>query len=47
MAKICSVPWLSDDKKRWNWGMYVMLGQTANANGESDYGNVNGIAAWL
>lgn len=36
---------ISDDKKRWNWGMYVMLGQTANANGESDYGTVNGIAA--
>ena len=36
---------VSDEQKRWNWGMYVMLGQTANANGESDYGNVNGIAA--
>ena len=35
---------VSDDKKRWNWGLYVMLGQTANANGESDYGTVNGIA---
>ena len=36
---------VSDDQKRWNWGMYVMLGMTANANGESDYGNINGIAA--
>lgn len=36
---------VSDDQKRWNWGMYVMLGQTANANGESDYGTANGIAA--
>ncbi len=35
---------VDDDKKRWNWGVYVMLGQTANANGESDYGTVNGIA---
>jgi carboxyl-terminal processing protease len=35
---------VSDDQKRWNWGMYIMLGQTANANGQSDYGNVNGIA---
>ncbi len=35
---------ISDDQKRWNWGMYVMLGRTANANSESDYGNVNGIA---
>lgn len=35
---------IDDDKKRWNWGLYVMLGQTANANGESDYGTVNGIA---
>ena len=36
---------IGDDKKRWNWGMYVMLGQTANASGESDYGTANGIAA--
>jgi carboxyl-terminal processing protease len=35
---------ISDDKKRWDWGLYVMLGQTANAQGESDYGTVNGIA---
>jgi carboxyl-terminal processing protease len=33
----------SDDQKRWNWGLYVMLGQTANANDESDYGTVNGM----
>ncbi|WP_373515656.1 S41 family peptidase [Persicitalea sp.] len=36
---------IDDDQKRWNWGMYVMLGQTANANNESDYGTTNGIAA--
>lgn len=35
---------IGDDKKRWNWGMYVMLGQTANANDESDYGTASGIA---
>lgn len=35
---------ISDDQERWKWGAYVMLGQTANANGESDYGTVNGIA---
>jgi carboxyl-terminal processing protease len=34
---------ISDDKERWKWGVYVMLGQTANANGESDYGTINGI----
>ncbi len=36
---------IDDDQKRWNWGMYVMLGRTTNANGESDYGTANGIAA--
>lgn len=35
---------ISDDKNRWQWGMYVMLGQTANVNNESDYGTVNGMA---
>ena len=35
---------IGDDQKRWNWGMYVMLGQTANSLGQSDYGNVNGIS---
>ncbi|WP_353720971.1 S41 family peptidase [Dyadobacter sp. 676] len=36
--------WLvSDDQKRWKWGAYIMLGQTANANGESDYGTVDGM----
>lgn len=35
---------IEDDQKRWKWGFYVMLGQTANVNGESDYGNVNGIS---
>jgi carboxyl-terminal processing protease len=34
---------ISDDKERWKWGVYVMLGQTANANGESDYGTINGM----
>lgn len=36
---------VSDEKKRWNYGLYIMLGQTTNANGESDYGTVNGISA--
>lgn len=37
--------WLvGDDEKRWKWGIYVMLGQTANVNNQSDYGTVNGIA---
>ncbi len=35
---------IGDDKNRWKWGLYLMLGQTTNVNGESDYGNVNGIA---
>ncbi|QRR04128.1 PDZ domain-containing protein [Dyadobacter sandarakinus] len=34
---------ISDDQNRWKWGAYVMLGQTANANDESDYGTVNGM----
>lgn len=34
---------VSDDQERWKWGAYIMLGQTANANGESDYGTVNGM----
>lgn len=34
---------IGDDKNRWKWGLYVMLGQTTNVNGESDYGTVNGI----
>jgi C-terminal processing protease CtpA/Prc len=34
---------ISDDQERWKWGAYVMLGQTANANDESDYGTVNGM----
>lgn len=34
---------IGDDQKRWKWGAYLMLGQTANANGESDYGTVNGM----
>lgn len=31
------------DDDRWKWGVYVMLGQTANANSQSDYGTVNGM----
>jgi carboxyl-terminal processing protease len=34
---------ISDDKERWKWGVYAMLGQTANANDESDYGTVDGM----
>ncbi|MCE7063959.1 S41 family peptidase [Dyadobacter sp. CY326] len=34
---------VSDDKERWKWGAYVMLGQTANANDQSDYGTVDGM----
>lgn len=34
---------VSDDQERWKWGAYIMLGQTTNANGESDYGTVNGM----
>ncbi|MCE6991721.1 S41 family peptidase [Dyadobacter sp. CY323] len=34
---------IDDDENRWKWGAYVMLGQTANANGESDYGTVKGM----
>lgn len=36
---------VGDEKKRWNYGLYMMLGQTTNANGQSDYGTVNGIPA--
>lgn len=35
---------ISDDQNRWKWGLYVMLGITTNVNGESSYGNVNGIS---
>ena len=34
---------IEDDEDRWKWGIYLMLGQTANANGESDYGTTDGI----
>jgi carboxyl-terminal processing protease len=34
-----------DDQNRWKWGIYVMLGQTANVNDQSDYGTVKGIPA--
>jgi len=35
---------VGDDQNRWKWGIYMMLGQTANANNQSGYGTVNGIA---
>ncbi|CAG5067320.1 hypothetical protein DYBT9623_00040 [Dyadobacter sp. CECT 9623] len=34
---------IGDEKKRWKYGIYMMLGQTTNADGESDYGTVDGI----
>ena len=34
---------IDDDQNRWKWGVYMMLGQTANANNESNYGTVNGM----
>jgi C-terminal processing protease CtpA/Prc len=34
---------INDDQGRWNWGAYIMLGQTVNANDKSDYGTVNGM----
>ena len=34
---------IPDEKKRWKYGLYLMLGQTVNARGESDYGTVHGI----
>lgn len=34
---------VSDDQNRWKWGVYMMLGQTANASDQSDYGTVNGM----
>ena len=34
---------VDDDQDRWKWGIYMMLGQTANANDQSDYGTVNGM----
>jgi carboxyl-terminal processing protease len=36
---------IGDEKKRWKYGIYLMLGQTINANGESDYGTSEGIRA--
>ena len=36
---------VGDEKKRWKYGLYIMLGQTVNANGQSDYGTSAGIAA--
>jgi len=34
---------IEDDQNRWKWGLYMMLGQTANANNESSYGTLNGM----
>jgi carboxyl-terminal processing protease len=34
---------VSDDQERWKWGAYIMLGRTANANDQSDYGTVDGM----
>ena len=34
---------IGDDQSRWKWGVYVMLGQTANVNDQSDYGTINGM----
>lgn len=34
---------IEDEQERWDWGLYLMLGRIANANGDSDYGTVDGI----
>jgi carboxyl-terminal processing protease len=34
---------ISDVQNRWNWGVYMMLGQTTNVTDQSDYGTVNGM----
>ncbi len=34
---------LSDDKKRWNWGMQPIVMKTVNAKGESEYGTKDGF----
>lgn len=34
---------LSDDKKRWNWGMQPIVLKTVNAKGESEYGTKDGF----
>lgn len=34
---------VGDNQSRWKWGIYVMLGQTANVNNQSDYGTENGM----
>ena len=34
---------IGDEKKRWKYGLYIMLGQTVNASGASDYGTSEGI----
>lgn len=34
---------ISDDKKRWNWGMQPIVLKTYNARGESDYGSETGF----
>jgi carboxyl-terminal processing protease len=35
---------LSDDKKRWKWGMQPIVLRTVNAKGESDYGTKEGFS---
>jgi carboxyl-terminal processing protease len=35
---------INDESKKWNWGIYLMLGRTVNANDISDYGTIAGIA---
>lgn len=34
---------ISDDKKRWNWGMQPIVLKTFNKNGESNYGTKDGF----
>jgi carboxyl-terminal processing protease len=35
---------IDDESKKWNWGLYLMLGKTVNANDIADYGTIEGIA---
>lgn len=35
---------ISDDEKRWNWGMQPIVLRTINKNGESNYGTKDGFA---
>lgn len=34
---------INDESKKWNWGVYLMLGKTVNANNDSNYGTIDGI----